>query len=118
MQVFPGHTGPVQCGDFTPDGKRIITADAEGNLIFWDPRSPTPVFKLGPTDARFDVESITSLAVIGGVQAATGTSTAGASKSSSTAAPGLQTGAAGPSRGHVKGAMAIVGGAIGFAYML
>ena len=63
MQVFAGHTGPVQTGDFTPDGKRIITADAEGNLIFWDPRSPTPVFKLGPTDARFDVESITSLAV-------------------------------------------------------
>lgn len=63
MQVFAGHTGPVQCGDFTPDGKRIITADSEGNLIFWDPRSSTPVFKLGPNDARFDVDSITSLAV-------------------------------------------------------
>lgn len=21
MQVFAGHTGPVQCGEFTPDGK-------------------------------------------------------------------------------------------------
>jgi len=21
MQVFAGHTGPVQCGDFTPDGR-------------------------------------------------------------------------------------------------
>ncbi|KAH8099940.1 ribosome biogenesis protein Sqt1 [Cristinia sonorae] len=63
MQVFAGHTGPVQCGEFTPDGKRIITADAEGNLIFWDPRSPTPVFKLGAHDARFSVDSITSLAV-------------------------------------------------------
>ncbi|KAH9944818.1 ribosome biogenesis protein Sqt1 [Amylocystis lapponica] len=63
MQVFAGHTGPVQCGEFTPDGKRIITADAEGTLIFWDPRNPTPIFKLTPTDARFDLEGITSLAV-------------------------------------------------------
>ena len=63
MQVFAGHTAPVQCGDFTPDGKRIITADAEGTLIFWDPRSPTPVFKLTSADARFDMEGITALAV-------------------------------------------------------
>lgn len=63
MQVFAGHNAPVQCGDFTPDGKRIITADAEGTLLFWDPRSPTPLFKLSPTDARFDLDGITSLAV-------------------------------------------------------
>jgi ribosome assembly protein SQT1 len=63
MQVFAGHTGPVQCGEFTPDGKRIITADADGTLIFWDPRSPTPIFKLTPADARFDMSGITSLAV-------------------------------------------------------
>jgi len=63
MQVFAGHTGPVQCGEFTPDGKRIVTADADGMLIFWDPRSPTPIFKLTPADARFDMNGITSLAV-------------------------------------------------------
>ncbi|KAF8183946.1 ribosome biogenesis protein Sqt1 [Pholiota molesta] len=63
MQVFSGHNGPVNCGEFTPDGKRIITADQEGNLIFWDPRSSAPVFKLGPEDARFDLDGITSLAV-------------------------------------------------------
>jgi len=63
MQVFAGHTGPVQCGEFTPDGKRIVTADAEGTLIFWDPRSSTPIFKLTPDDARFDMGGITSLAV-------------------------------------------------------
>ncbi|OSX58972.1 hypothetical protein POSPLADRAFT_1067389 [Postia placenta MAD-698-R-SB12] len=63
MQVLAGHTAPVQCGDFTPDGKRIITADAEGTLIFWDPRNSTPVFKLTPTDVRFDMDGITSLAV-------------------------------------------------------
>ncbi|PAV16069.1 ribosome biogenesis Sqt1 [Pyrrhoderma noxium] len=75
MQVFAGHTGPVQCGEFTPDGKRIVTADSEGTLLFWDPRSPTPIFKLSATDARFSLEGITSLsvnassslAVVGGV---------------------------------------------------
>jgi ribosome assembly protein SQT1 len=63
MQVFAGHTGAVQCGEFTPDGKRIVTACADGTLIFWDPRSPTPVFKLTSEDARFDMSGITSLAV-------------------------------------------------------
>lgn len=63
MQVFAGHSAPVQCGDFTPDGKQIVTADAEGNLILWDPRSSSPVFKLSSSDARFDLESITSLAI-------------------------------------------------------
>lgn len=63
MQVFAGHTSPVQTGEFTPDGKRIVTADADGNLIYWDPRSASPVFKLTRTDARFDLGSITALAV-------------------------------------------------------
>ncbi|KAI9439977.1 ribosome biogenesis protein Sqt1 [Lactarius indigo] len=63
MQVFAGHTGPVQCGDFTPDGKRIITACGDNTLIYWDPRSPTPLFKLTGQDARFDLGGITSLAV-------------------------------------------------------
>lgn len=44
-------------------GKRIITADADGALIFWDPRSPTPIWKLIPEDGRFDIGGITSLAV-------------------------------------------------------
>ncbi|KAJ8072493.1 60S ribosomal subunit assembly or modification protein [Marasmius tenuissimus] len=74
MQVFAGHTGAVQCGEFTPDGKRIVSACADGTLILWDPRSPTPVFKLTPEDARFDLDGITSvgvnptstLAVVGG----------------------------------------------------
>jgi ribosome assembly protein SQT1 len=32
-------------------------------LILWDPRSPSPVFKLGPEDGRFNLDGITSLAV-------------------------------------------------------
>ncbi|KAG7089586.1 hypothetical protein E1B28_011253 [Marasmius oreades] len=63
MQVFAGHTGSVQCGDFTPDGKRIVSACADGTLILWDPRSPTPVFKLTPEDARFNLDGITSIGV-------------------------------------------------------
>ncbi|KAG5642586.1 hypothetical protein DXG03_002537 [Asterophora parasitica] len=63
MQVFAGHTGAVNCGEFTPDGKRLVTACADGLLIFWDPRSPTPVFKLSPDDARFDLEGVTALKV-------------------------------------------------------
>ncbi|TDL16575.1 WD40 repeat-like protein [Rickenella mellea] len=64
MQVFAGHTGPVQCGDFTPDGKRIVTACSDGTLNLWDPRSPTPIFKLTSSDARFSLPGgITSLAI-------------------------------------------------------
>ncbi|KAH7907704.1 ribosome biogenesis protein Sqt1 [Hygrophoropsis aurantiaca] len=65
MQVFAGHTGPVQCGQFTPDGKRILTACAEGTLILWDPRSPTPVFKRAPFGDGMDdaPPGITALAV-------------------------------------------------------
>lgn len=44
-------------------GKRIVSACGDGTLILWDPRSPTPVFKLTPEDARFDLDGITSLGV-------------------------------------------------------
>lgn len=40
-----------------------MTADGEGNLILWDPRSASPVFKITSTDARFDIGFITSLAI-------------------------------------------------------
>ncbi|KAK7050980.1 60S ribosomal subunit assembly or modification protein [Paramarasmius palmivorus] len=63
MQVFAGHTAAVQCGEFTPDGKRIVSACADGTFILWDPRSPSPVFKLTPDDARFNLDGITSIGV-------------------------------------------------------
>jgi len=44
-------------------GKRIITSDADGTLIFWDPRSPTPLWKLTSEDGRFDLDGIISLGV-------------------------------------------------------
>jgi len=59
--------GLVQCGQFTPDGKRVITGDATGAPIFWDPHSSTPIFKLSAAGGRFGLtEGITSLA--GGVR--------------------------------------------------
>ena len=64
MQVFSGHTGPVQAGTFTPDGKRLLTASEDGSLILWDPRSASPIWKLSAEDARFGMATgITSLAV-------------------------------------------------------
>ncbi|KAF9790735.1 ribosome biogenesis protein Sqt1 [Thelephora terrestris] len=63
MQVFASHASSVACGEFTPDGKRILTADTDGTLILWDPRSPTPLWKLTSDDGRFDLDGITSLAV-------------------------------------------------------
>lgn len=51
-----------------------MSACSDGILLFWDPRSPTPLFKLSPDDARFNLDGITSiginpsstLAVVGG----------------------------------------------------
>jgi len=64
MQVFAGHNDSVNAGSFTPDGKRIATASADGTLIFWDPRQSAPLWKLTPSNGRFAMEGgITSLAI-------------------------------------------------------
>ena len=41
LQVFTGHAGPVRCGQFTPDGKHVITGGGEGDesMKVWDPKS-------------------------------------------------------------------------------
>ncbi|KAK3256544.1 hypothetical protein CYMTET_34324, partial [Cymbomonas tetramitiformis] len=39
MQVFTGHSGPVRCGGFTPDGKTVVTGAEDASLRVWDPRS-------------------------------------------------------------------------------
>lgn len=64
MNVFSGHTAPVTCGRFLPDGKRLITASEDGTLIVWDPRSGAPVHKLTDADGRFRFDGgVTCLAV-------------------------------------------------------
>ncbi|GAA5910029.1 hypothetical protein JCM6882_008432 [Rhodosporidiobolus microsporus] len=64
MHVLAGHTSPVTCGRFTPDGKKILTASEDSTLILWDPRTGSSLFKLTPSDARFALPSgINSLAI-------------------------------------------------------
>lgn len=64
MNVFSGHTGPVTCGRWTHDGKKLITASEDGTLLVWDPRNASALSKLQPGDARFNLESgITSMCI-------------------------------------------------------
>lgn len=44
-------------------GKRIITACAGGDLIYWDPRSDTPIFKRQNSEGKFSVGEVTSIAI-------------------------------------------------------
>jgi len=64
MHVLAGHTGAVNTGTFTPDGKKIVTGCQDGTLILWDPKTGQPEFKLTSEDARFGMgQGITSVAV-------------------------------------------------------
>jgi WD40 repeat protein len=36
-RVLAGHTKPVHCLTFTPDGSRLVSAGADGSIRFWDP---------------------------------------------------------------------------------
>lgn len=66
MNVFSGHTGPVTCGRFLPDGKRLITGSEDGSFIIWDPKTSSPVHKLSSNDGRFRMEGgVTALAFNG-----------------------------------------------------
>ena len=79
LLVLSAHDSPVTTGVWTPNGKRLLTASESGSLIFTDPRTPAPAFKLSPSDARFALDGgITSvgingastLAVVGGADGA------------------------------------------------
>lgn len=64
MHVLAGHTGAVNAGTFTPDGKKILTGCQDGILILWDPKEGQPEFKLSSQDARFGMgQGITALAI-------------------------------------------------------
>lgn len=53
--MLSSHAGPITSGEFTPDGKRIVTSSSDGTVAFWDPRSSAPVWKIqlvtGETEA-------------------------------------------------------------------
>ncbi|CAI0461176.1 unnamed protein product [Linum tenue] len=44
LQVFPGHSKPVTCGDFTPDGKTVCTGSDDMSLRIWNPRTGESVY--------------------------------------------------------------------------
>lgn len=76
MNVFAGHSGPVACGSFTPNGKNIVTGSEDGSIIIWDPKTAASVHRIdGTSDARFDlgggvhslaINADSTLAVCGG----------------------------------------------------
>ncbi|PVF93297.1 WD40 repeat-like protein [Serendipita vermifera] len=77
MQVFSSHTEGVNVGTFIPSGKRLLTGDGAGSLIYWDPRTTTPLWKLSSADDRFGltngvisvaVNREGTLAVVGGAE--------------------------------------------------
>ncbi|KAJ3026397.1 UNVERIFIED_CONTAM: hypothetical protein HDU68_005726 [Siphonaria sp. JEL0065] len=64
MNVFTGHSGSVSCGQFSPDGKSIVSGGEEGNLYNWDPRTAAVKQLFRSDDARFlNGSSVTSVGV-------------------------------------------------------
>lgn len=63
MNIFNGHAGPVTSGQFTPDGKKIVSTSEDTSFIVWDPKSAAAEIRLSGDDARFHTEPITSVAV-------------------------------------------------------
>ncbi|KAJ2705964.1 60S ribosomal subunit assembly or modification protein [Coemansia spiralis] len=61
MNVFSGHSGPVNCGRFTHGGRNIISGSEDGTLIVWDPKTAAIVRQLSPRDERFHQDGITCL---------------------------------------------------------
>jgi WD40 repeat protein len=64
MQILSSHTSTVNIGTFTPSGKRLLTGDSTGTLIYWDPRLTSPLWKLSSEDDRFGLTGgVVSIAV-------------------------------------------------------
>ncbi|GBC02923.1 hypothetical protein RclHR1_00490009 [Rhizophagus clarus] len=61
--MWQGHSSSVTAGQFTPDGKKIVSGSEDTSLIVWDPKTANSIFKISGEDARFHKEGITCLAV-------------------------------------------------------
>lgn len=46
MNVFSGHSSSVTTGQFTPDGKKIVSGSEDNSLIVWDPKSANSIYKI------------------------------------------------------------------------
>ncbi|KAJ3148670.1 hypothetical protein HDU89_004520 [Geranomyces variabilis] len=63
MNVFSGHVEGVTCGQFSPDGKTIVSGSSDGSVIVWDPKTAAATFRLTGDDARFHAAPISALAI-------------------------------------------------------
>jgi ribosome assembly protein SQT1 len=63
MNVFSGHIESVTCGQFTPDGKLIVSGSIDGSIIVWDPRTGQSLHKWTPVDGRFHQAPVTSISI-------------------------------------------------------
>lgn len=41
MGFFAGHAAGVNCGLFTPDGKKVVTGSADRTVRVWNPKDQT-----------------------------------------------------------------------------
>jgi len=56
MNTFIGHAGPATCGNFTPDGKLILTASEDATLRVWNPKTAQPKHIIQGTVSSRQVE--------------------------------------------------------------
>lgn len=64
MQTFTGHAEAVTAGQFTPDGKKLVTTSTDGSLNVYHPRDPSPLKRITSSDTRFRSEGgFVSLAI-------------------------------------------------------
>ncbi|KAJ3277779.1 hypothetical protein HK104_002979 [Borealophlyctis nickersoniae] len=63
MAVFTGHADSVTCGQFTPDGKTVVTGSVDGTVISWNPKTAGAQLRMSSEDQRFHNAPVTSLAV-------------------------------------------------------
>eukprot|EP00916_Digyalum_oweni_P024688 GHVL01040826.1.p1 GENE.GHVL01040826.1~~GHVL01040826.1.p1 ORF type:complete len:404 (+),score=53.62 GHVL01040826.1:165-1376(+) len=61
MTVFVGHSNAVTCGGFGGQGKVVITGDAVGEVIVWDPKSADVLHRFPPQNKNFQNPAITCL---------------------------------------------------------
>lgn len=63
MNVFTGHADSITCGQWTPDGKSLVTGSSDGTVMVWDPKTGSAIHKWSQADGRFHQAPVTSLCV-------------------------------------------------------
>ncbi|KAH9460038.1 hypothetical protein MJO28_004297 [Puccinia striiformis f. sp. tritici] len=58
MRVFAGHDSMTTCGNFTPDGQKILSATDSGMLFIWDPKTGTTHNKINLNEGKFALRRV------------------------------------------------------------